>query len=217
MTLKNMMIGSAVAALVAGGAIAQETSTEAPAPLVPSAEVETQSDATTDGTEMGTGSDMTAETPVIPDADVEADTEMSTDMPVAPDAGTTLAPETGMAAETQPTLGDDMGADPLPNDVAELTVDQVLGMTVTGIDDETIGEIDYVVAQPDGPAFVIGVGGFLGLGEYTVAIPADQFSVTEDGYLKLASMTRSDIEAQPEFDESGVEGLEGDVVIGSLS
>ena len=195
MTLKDMMLGTAIAALVAGGAVAQEaTSTD---PSMPQASSETEMNVEAETGTEGSSAGVTA----------ESETELSTEEPSmaaeTPDAGSTMAPET----ETSD----------VPASIEEMTVAEVVGQTVTGVDDETIGEIDYVVQLPEGLAFVIGIGGFLGLGEYTVAIPADQFSIDENGYLHLASMTRSDLEALPEFDESSAESLDGELKIGELS
>lgn len=215
MTLKDMMLGTAVAALIAGGAVAQDTNTDATAPMPQAegtADVEAQTEMGTDGTSMESGSDMTTEAPAesVGDAPLtpeepmapSADTETAAEEPAAPDAGEAMAPESDTAEA--------------PASIQEMTVDQVIGQTVIGIDDETVGDIDYVVDTPSGLAFVVGVGGFLGLGEYTVAIPADQFSIDEEGTFKLTSMTKADIEAQPEFTEEGVESLPGDMVIGDL-
>ncbi len=209
MTLKDMMLGSAIAALVAGGAVAQSADS-------PSTDSGSSTEAPMTDSESTMDSDSSAT-----DSTMESDT--ANDTMTAPDAGSTdtgstMAPESDTAAETDgdTSMGaeTDMAAEPAS--LNEMTVDQVVGTSVVGIDDEDVGEIDYVVEQTDGLAFVIGVGGFLGLGEYTVAIPADQFSMNADGDLALTSMTKEELEAMPEFNEEGVEGLDGELVIGDL-
>ena len=47
-------------------------------------------------------------------------------------------------------------------------------------DGEAIGEVDYVIEGENGLEAVIGIGGFLGLGEYTVALPLSDFELNED-------------------------------------
>ena len=93
----------------------------------------------------------------------------------------------------------------------------LIGMEVIEANGETVGEIDYVVRQADGLAAVIGIGGFLGLGEYTVAVPLDEFSRSPEGELKLNTWTEAELEAQPEFDETGVESLPEDAPLDEMS
>ena len=80
---------------------------------------------------------------------------------------------------------------------------------------DRVGEIDYVVSQADGPAGVIGVGGFLGLGEYTVAISLEEFTLQDSGNFILP-MDKEALKSLPEFDESGVEGLPDETPIAEL-
>lgn len=93
-----------------------------------------------------------------------------------------------------------------------MLVGDILGQSVTTQAGEDVGEIDYVVRQGESLAAVIGIGGFLGLGEYTVAVPLEEFSMAPEGEgMMLSSWTEEELKAQPEFDETGVEGLEDDV------
>ena len=69
---------------------------------------------------------------------------------------------------------------------------------------ENLGDIDDVVINKDGKvdAVVIGVGGFLGMGEKNVAVPVDKITATtdSDGRVKLAlNATKEQLEAAPEF------------------
>ncbi|MCV3269982.1 PRC-barrel domain-containing protein [Roseobacter sinensis] len=110
---------------------------------------------------------------------------------------------------------------PDPNAEAEMSgmvVGDLIGMDVAEANGDVIGEIDYVVREGDALAAVIGIGGFLGFGEYTVAIPLSEFSMAgEDGTLKLASWTEAELEAQPEFDETGIQSVPEDMVIDQIS
>ena len=129
------------------------------------------------------------------------------------------APETEMQSEPTTGMGTDMGDAPAVTreyaTIEQMTVGDVLSTIVYGPDDERIGDIDYVVSEPDGPAAVIGIGGFLSIGEYTVAIGLDRFEMTEDGSFMLP-IPKEELKELPEFDESGVEGLDDDVLIGDL-
>ena len=66
---------------------------------------------------------------------------------------------------------------------------------------DKIGTIDDVIVSDDGQiqAFVIGVGGFLGMGEKDVIIDLDQ--LTQDGDHLKVNMTKEQIGALPDFDD----------------
>ena len=53
---------------------------------------------------------------------------------------------------------------------------KIMGVDVYGSDNQKIGDIDELILSQDGriEAIVVGVGGFLGIGEKNVAIPFDQ-------------------------------------------
>lgn len=57
---------------------------------------------------------------------------------------------------------------------------KLIGASVYGPDDKSIGDINDVLIANDGKinAVVIGVGGFLGVGEKNVAVPFDKLSMT---------------------------------------
>ena len=73
-------------------------------------------------------------------------------------------------------------------------------------DAENIGSVNDIVLGVDGEAdyIVIGVGGFLGLGQRDVAISFDELEWAErDGqWWLVVNTTREALEAQPEFDTS---------------
>jgi hypothetical protein len=58
------------------------------------------------------------------------------------------------------------------------------GASVTNLQNEKIGEIDETLIEPASGLIrfaIIGVGGFLGLGETRVAVPWTAFVITKDG------------------------------------
>ncbi|WP_425051615.1 hypothetical protein [Psychromarinibacter sp. S121] len=164
MKLKNLTMGAALAALVAGGAFAQDTSTET--------DMATEPPAMTDGGDMANGTDMMD----------------------------------GTAAEQAPVFAS----------IEEMTVGDVVGMVAYDPEGTKIAEIDYVVNPADGAAAVLGIGGFLGLGEYTVALPLEDFQLSEDGTFFTLATDKETLKSQPEFDEANVEGLPDDMPIADL-
>jgi len=100
--------------------------------------------------------------------------------------------------------------------LAEMTVGDLLGKNVHNKLDKTVGEIDYVILPPTGPEAVIGVGGFLGIGEYTVAVSLTEFEVSPDGEILILDTDKEALKALPEFDETGVEGLPRETEISEI-
>jgi hypothetical protein len=79
-----------------------------------------------------------------------------------------------------------------------------IGETVRGTNDENIGEINDILVDKDGSvvAAVIGVGGFLGIGEKDVAVPfkALQISNERDQVITIAA-TKDQLKAAPAFQD----------------
>jgi|GEM_PF-586945 len=63
------------------------------------------------------------------------------------------------------------------------SVDELLGANVYDVNDEDVGNVDDVMAGADNQLeyVVVDVGGFLGLGEHTVAIGLDEVTILHDG------------------------------------
>ena len=98
---------------------------------------------------------------------------------------------------------------PVEGQIFEQSPDQLLASTlldatVVSPEDETIGDVTDMVLSEDGQVtgVVIGVGGFLGIGEKGVAIEYDRIEVRqgEDGELSFVlATTQEQLEAAPEF------------------
>lgn len=93
----------------------------------------------------------------------------------------------------------------------QVLASSVLGKTVyTGSDEqgEAIGDVNDVVINASGgaEAMVIGVGGFLGIGEKDVAISFDRVSWSDrDGQrIIVVSATKEELQAAPEFDRAAL-------------
>lgn len=149
-------------------------------------------------------------------ADTETDAEMSDENMAADTETDAETSDENMAADTEMNAedGNDVTSTEggMDSSFSGMLVGDILGQNVTTQAGEDVGEIDYIVRQGEDLAAVIGIGGFLGLGEYTVAIPLEEFSMAPEGEgMMLSSWTEEELKAQPEFDETGVEGLEDDV------
>jgi sporulation protein YlmC with PRC-barrel domain len=84
----------------------------------------------------------------------------------------------------------------------------------TGDDAENIGEVNDIVIGPDGTiqALVIGVGGFLGIGEKDVAIEYDlaQWVDRDDDRWLVVETTEDALNAQEEFDRLAYQPMPAD-------
>ncbi|MGH6875538.1 MAG: PRC-barrel domain-containing protein, partial [Aestuariivirgaceae bacterium] len=69
--------------------------------------------------------------------------------------------------------------------------------------DEAIGDVNDVIVSRDGKVdgIIVGVGGFLGVGEKDVAIKMNQVKMmdTETGVKLVLDMTKDQLAAAPEF------------------
>lgn len=79
--------------------------------------------------------------------------------------------------------------------------DKILGESVYNENDEKIGDVTDVVLTPNGQAshFVIGAGGFLGMGKHDVAIPFNEIQRSEDR-LTLRGYTKDQLKALPKVE-----------------
>jgi predicted outer membrane protein len=89
----------------------------------------------------------------------------------------------------------------LPGALA-LTVSRVNDMNLYNTQGNELGDVERVVQGPDGKQYVvIGAGGFLGMGEKHVAIPADRMALRGDRLI-IQGLTEDQIRALPSFDRN---------------
>jgi len=139
---------------------------------------------------------------------------------MAPAAGTdAMAPATDMTAapadqmaEQNAAATDDTQIPAYSGDVAFMSADKnqirastLVGKEVYGADDQSIGEVSDLVLEKDGGTRValIDVGGFLGIGEKTVAVPFDELHFTQaengvDSKVTVA-MSQDQLEQMPTY------------------
>jgi hypothetical protein len=115
------------------------------------------------------------------------------------------APQPPAAAPEQPAGA--ITGTPTPEPVPEQAEHQVRARSLLGVNvsngEATIGEVSDLVVTEDGrvEAVVVGVGGFLGIGEKRVALAWNSIKLSEqDGRrVILVSATRGQLEGMPAF------------------
>ena len=189
-----------------------------------------ESETETDTAEAPEGeAEMEADTAEAPEADAEMeadtaeapDTDAATDTAEAPATTEPMTEDTAEAPATEP-LGDTVApadttaeapaeepAKPVEGQItmqSENTIlaDDLIGSNVYSDAGEKIGDVDDLIVNLDGTVegVVIGVGGFLGMGEKWVAMKMDSLSTMTDesGTLRLvSSATKTDLEAAEAF------------------
>jgi sporulation protein YlmC with PRC-barrel domain len=77
---------------------------------------------------------------------------------------------------------------------------QILGKSVYNDKHDKVGDVDDLIIAPDSSVSyaIIGVGGFLGLGERQVAIPVNRLKHSE-GRIVLPGATKDALQAMPSF------------------
>lgn len=97
-------------------------------------------------------------------------------------------------------LGWDSDLDARYADIADRPVDELIGIDVISSRGEDVGEIDNFVIIGDQLRAVVGVGGFLGLGEHEVALALADLEY--DGEQIIVPFTEEELEAMPEYTEA---------------
>jgi sporulation protein YlmC with PRC-barrel domain len=179
----------------------------------------------------------TAPAEPAPDATAEAPANTTTPVPdttaQAPET-TTPAPDATAEAPAEEAPADQMAQNPAPADpaapapdastdttttgaidkstltelpAADITAEEMVGTTVYGANDETVGEIGDVALSADGKidAYIIDVGGFLGMGEKEVALGSENlaFMTDADGNKYLyTNFSKEQLDAAAAYDES---------------
>ncbi|WP_099826732.1 PRC-barrel domain-containing protein [Oceaniglobus indicus] len=138
---------------------------------------------------------------VTPDADTNAPMDPADGKTVVD--GTAAANDPAMTATTEPAAKPVEGQIVMQDENTILASD-LIGSRVYSTADDDIGEINDLIVMLDGTVegAVIGVGGFLGIGEKDVAVEMATLSVTtdDDGDVRLiTSATREDLEAAESF------------------
>ncbi len=126
----------------------------------------------------------------------------STTTPGTPSGGTTTSPAT-TGTTTPSTVSNDFFYTEALTPM-HWRASEAMGMSVYNKANERIGEIDELVIDGSGKvtAAVVGVGGFLGLGERKVAIPYRSFEMTREGNGNarlVVDLNKSVLQNAPEY------------------
>jgi sporulation protein YlmC with PRC-barrel domain len=209
--IRNLLATTAIATLLATGAMAQSSTT------TPS------TDATQPAEELrpaeGAATQDSAQQPA--DATAQDSTQQPADTTAQDSTTTTVEPTEETAQGTQPEPAEDTAqttttttetdtqtAGQNPPVEGHLASNLIGSPVYNGVADdaETIGDVTDVVIGNDGKAeyVVIGVGGFLGIGQKDVAIEYEtlQWAERDGEMLLVVETTQEQLEQQPAFDRT---------------
>lgn len=129
----------------------------------------------------------------------------------------------GAPAVTADASKDMTGAESMedmaPVDTADVSADEVLGSSVMGANEEDLGEVSDVLLSGNGEnvtAYIVDVGGFLGVGEKRMAFAADNLKIFKDrsGEMHIyTEATKASLESKPEFSEEAYEANPDTVLV----
>lgn len=158
---------------------------------------------------------MGLSTSAAPKADSDATTTgtaeapaTTTDVPAGTAEAPAVMPDNQATGSTEAPATTTAGAATSPAN--SILASEFIGQAVYSTTNENIGEINDLVMSKDqngNAVAILGVGGFLGLGEKDVAIPFADISVTRDEnnmmHLTIAA-TKEQLEAAPTFDRTAL-------------
>ncbi|MDO5605172.1 MAG: PRC-barrel domain-containing protein [Paracoccus sp. (in: a-proteobacteria)] len=194
--MRKIILTTALVLPLSGLAFAQDSATTPdPAPVTAA---ETAADA------ARAAADNAAEAAgAAADAASEATETVTTDGPVPeaalPEATTEAAPDQAQILEAEMASSEKIAREQAMN---ELRVDWIIGASVTSHDGDSIGRVnDLIVDAQNGQmiAAIIGVGGFLGIGEKQVAVPWKQLTVNFDAQEIHTALTHDEATAAPDY------------------
>lgn len=168
--------------------------------------------------------------PKVPDTGDQAQSQTPSEQPAAQDNDTsttvteTPTTPTPQAQSPEPVPGTESSADakeskPVEGQIVMQDSDSILASSMMGAsvyspNEETIGSISDLLVKTDGTVHgvVIGVGGFLGLGQKSVAIEMNKLTLTPqpDGSAPrlVLNQTKEELEAAPEFKTAAQQAAE---------
>jgi len=147
--------------------------------------------------------------------------------PAAPAAPAAQSDTTAKSTVSEAKSDQSRPAKPIKGQIVLQDKDSILGSTLIGSTvytpaNETVGDINDLIVGLDGKVqgVVIGVGGFLGLGEKDVAVKMDEITVQPEDANKnnvrlILNSTKADLEAAPEFKSVAAQNREMDSKNGS--
>jgi sporulation protein YlmC with PRC-barrel domain len=107
----------------------------------------------------------------------------------------TTSPAPGASDRTAPATSPPAASKPEP-----AKVNALVGRDVRNVTNETIGEVNNIVVDPDGKVqqVIVSVGGFLGVGSKHVALAWNQVRMDATGGAIMVDMTKEQLKSAPE-------------------
>lgn len=109
-------------------------------------------------------------------------------------------------ATTSPNTPPASSADTAPSlnsspTIGAVPADQLLGADVKNANNETIGEVESIYIDQNGKiqSVIVGVGGFLGLGQRDVEMNWNSLVVADGGDTVRTTMTKDQLKSMPEY------------------
>jgi sporulation protein YlmC with PRC-barrel domain len=153
---------------------------------------------------------QTSTSPMTPPAQSPSAPSQDTS-PMTPQRSPGATPSAPSTTGPAPIVRDTAPRAALPSSITDMSAKQLVGKSVYNTAGDRIGEVDDVVISKSGSqtAAVIGVGGFLGIGEKKVALPVNQLQVQDN---KIVAMGLSEDSAKrlPEYRRDDWNKVEGD-------
>ncbi|WP_424968886.1 PRC-barrel domain-containing protein [Dinoroseobacter sp. S375] len=153
------------------------------------------------------------------DADIQVSAAAEPEVNIVPSEGADIEIEQAQARVVMEEFGEDgRGVMSEPNreryrsavrdlPLFNMTVDDLIGRSVATESGEDVGEVDFIGKRGDKLVAIIGVGGFLGMGENEVAVPVQKLIMRRDELI-VPQVTQAQLERMPEFNEAEVDLLD---------
>ncbi|MFN7101793.1 MAG: PRC-barrel domain-containing protein [Pseudorhizobium sp.] len=126
------------------------------------------------------------------------------DPAMTPSDGTSAAPAASGTTSTGMATGS--GSYLTEQSETQISANDYIGKSVYNSEGDSIGDVNDLILEEQGgiAAAVIGVGGFLGIGEKDVAVPMDKLTMTRDvennNEVRISTIeTLESLQAAPEF------------------
>ncbi|MEL7302259.1 MAG: PRC-barrel domain-containing protein [Pseudomonadota bacterium] len=108
-------------------------------------------------------------------------------------------------AETKSTTQQQQTQAQKSTGTSQLRASNIMGASIMNGQDESIGDVNDIIVTQDGKIdrIIVGVGGFLGMGERNVALSMDQlnFNTNTDGNLKvMTQLTKNELKNMPAYE-----------------
>jgi len=129
----------------------------------------------------------------------------------------TLGTNLSGSADTRAVPVGTVSSTQIPTEFRAMRTDQLVGKSVYNSAGERVGEIDEVVVNRNSraTAAVVGVGGFLGIGEKKVVVPFDSMRVQGDRIV-APSLTKNSVGAMQAYQSDAWYRYENNRTLGEL-